>query len=181
MLCIKRHSPRLLHLHEVTVSSTCGKILRDVGNGSLHDDVIKWKHLPCYWPFVWGIHQSPVNSPHKGQWRGAFMFSLICAWINRLVNSREAGYLRRYCAHYDVIVMIEPQQYRPVHVYCGIIIYSRFFSLPCRDGECYIESHNIEIFHFDRTMKPCNRHHEENLPLKIRVGFWPDKSPPKHS
>ena len=27
-----------------------------------HDDVIKWKHVPRYWHFVWGIHQSPVNS-----------------------------------------------------------------------------------------------------------------------
>ena len=32
-----------------------------------HDDIIKWKHFPRYWPFVRGIHQSPVNSPHKGQ------------------------------------------------------------------------------------------------------------------
>ena len=45
------------------------------------------------------------NSPHKGQWHGALMFSLICAWINRWVNNREAGDLRRNCAHYDVIVM----------------------------------------------------------------------------
>ena len=44
-----------------------------------HDDVIKWKHCPRYWPFVWEIHRSPVNFPHKGQWRGALMFSLICA------------------------------------------------------------------------------------------------------
>ena len=22
-----------------------------------HDDVIKWKHFPHYWPFVWGIHR----------------------------------------------------------------------------------------------------------------------------
>ena len=22
-----------------------------------HDDVIKWKHFPRYWPFVWGIHR----------------------------------------------------------------------------------------------------------------------------
>ena len=43
-----------------------------------HDDVIKWKHLPRYWPFVRGIHRSQVNSPHNGQWRGALMFSLIC-------------------------------------------------------------------------------------------------------
>ena len=66
-----------------------------------HDDVIKWKHLPSYWPFVWGIHRCPVNSPHKG----ALMFSLICVWINGWVNNREAGYLRRYPAHYDAIVM----------------------------------------------------------------------------
>ena len=72
---------------------------------SQHDDVIKWKHFPRYWPFVRGIHRSPVNSPHKGQWRGALMFSLICARINGWVNKREAGDLRRYHAHYDVIVM----------------------------------------------------------------------------
>ena len=39
-----------------------------------HDDVIKWKHFPRYWPFVRGIHRSPVNSPYKGQWRGTMMF-----------------------------------------------------------------------------------------------------------
>ena len=47
----------------------------------------------------------PVNSPHKGQWRGASMFSLICVWINGWVNNREANDLRRYRAHYDVIVI----------------------------------------------------------------------------
>ena len=72
---------------------------------ALHDDVIKWKHLPRYWPFVRGIYRSPVNSPHKGQWRGALLFSLICAWINGWVNTRGAGDLRRHRAHYDVIVM----------------------------------------------------------------------------
>ena len=68
-------------------------------------DVIKWKHLPRYWPFVRGIHRSPVNSPHKDQWRGALMFSLICVWISGWVNNREAGDLRRYRAHHDVTVM----------------------------------------------------------------------------
>ena len=72
---------------------------------SFHDDVIKWKHFPRYWPFVRGIHRSPMNSPHKGQWRGAFMFSLISARINGWVNNREAGDLRRHHAHHDVIVM----------------------------------------------------------------------------
>ena len=70
-----------------------------------HDDVIKWKHFPRYWHFVRGIHRSPVNSPHKGQWRGALIFSLICVWINGWVNNREAGDLRRYRVHYDFIVM----------------------------------------------------------------------------
>ena len=70
-----------------------------------HGDVIKWKHFPRYWPFVRGIHRSPANSPHMGQWRGALIFSLICVWITGWVNNREAGDLRRYRSHYDVSVM----------------------------------------------------------------------------
>ena len=70
-----------------------------------HDDAIKWKHFPRYWPFVRGIHRGPVNSPYKGQWRGALMFPLICVWINGWVNNREAGDLRRYRTHYDVTLM----------------------------------------------------------------------------
>ena len=46
-----------------------------------------------------------MNSLHKGQWRGALTFSLICAWINSWVNNREAGDLRRHHAHYDVTVL----------------------------------------------------------------------------
>ena len=72
----------------------------------IHDDVIKWKHFPRYWQFLRGIHRSPVNSPHKGQWRGPLMLSLICTWINGWVNNRESGDLRRHRALYDVIVMI---------------------------------------------------------------------------
>ena len=70
-----------------------------------HDDVIKWRHFPRYWPFVRGIHRSLVNSPHQGQWRGALIFSLICGWISAWVNNGEAGDLRRHRVHYDVIVM----------------------------------------------------------------------------
>ena len=71
-----------------------------------NDGVIKWKYFPCYWPFVQGIHRSPVNSLHKGQWLGALMFYFfICPWINDWVNNREAGHLRRHRGHYDVNVM----------------------------------------------------------------------------
>ena len=72
---------------------------------TIHDDVIKWKHFPRNWLFVRKIHRSPVSFPHKGQWRGALMFSLIYAWINDWANNREAGDLRRQHGHYDVIIM----------------------------------------------------------------------------
>ena len=54
---------------------------------------------------VWGIRRSPVNSPHKGQCRGVSMFSMICAWINGIVNNREVVDLRRHRTYYDVTVM----------------------------------------------------------------------------
>ena len=66
---------------------------------NLHDEVIKWNHFPCYWPFVRGINRSPVNSLHKGQWRGTLMFSLIWMWINGWINNREAGDLRPLWRH----------------------------------------------------------------------------------
>ena len=47
----------------------------------------------------------PVNSPHKGQWRGALMFYFTCVWISDWVNNREAGDLRCHRGHYDVTVM----------------------------------------------------------------------------
>ena len=66
------------------------------------------EHFPRYWPVVRGIHRSPRDFPHKGQWRGALIFSLICAWTNGLANNRDAGDLRRHRAHYDVTLMIIP-------------------------------------------------------------------------
>ena len=82
-----------------------------------HDDWIhtsKWRHqmealrITRYWPFVRGIHRSPVNSPHKGQWRRALMFSLISAWINGWINNRKVGDSRRHHSHYHFTVMYVP-------------------------------------------------------------------------
>ena len=84
-----------------------------------HDDVIKWNLFSRNWPFVRGIHRFPMNSPHKGQWCGALMFSLICVWINDWVNTREAGDLKRYRAHHDVIVMVSCRV-RYLHGVCMI-------------------------------------------------------------
>ena len=73
--------------------------------GLNHDNVIKKKHFPRYRPYARRIPRSPVDSPKKGQWRGALKFSLIYAWTNGLANHRDAGDLRRRSAHHDVIVM----------------------------------------------------------------------------
>ena len=70
-----------------------------------------------------GIQRSPVNSLHKGQWRGALMFSLIYAWTNGWVNNREAGYLRRHHAHYNVIGIWRPgndQFWSKWAIYCTV-------------------------------------------------------------
>ena len=60
------------------------------------------------------IHRWPVNSSHKGQWRGALMFYLICDWI----NNREAGDLTGHLAHYDVTV-------RPGDNFCRPVLHGR--------------------------------------------------------
>ena len=105
---------------------------------SWHDDIIKFKHFPRYWPFVWGIHRSQVNSPHKGQWRIALIFSFICAWINGWVNNHEAGDLKCHLAHYDVIVMKCISKYHlwnRSHFVQGGIIENGLFMLHCQSEE----------------------------------------------
>ena len=96
--CIGDEDPLFIFYHTLY----CRLRVKDTS----HDDVMKWKHFPRYLPFVRGIHRSPVNSPHKSQWRGALMFSLICVWINGWINTREADDLRRYRVHCDVAVMV---------------------------------------------------------------------------
>ena len=68
-----------------------------------------------YWPFVRGIHRSPVHSPHKDHWREALMFSLNCARTNGWANNRDAANLRRHRADYDVTLMIMRRNYSASH------------------------------------------------------------------
>ena len=67
-----------------------------------HDDVIKWKHFPIAGPLCGEL---TGKFPHKGQWGGALMLSLICAWTKCWVNNPNPDDLRRHRAHYDVTVM----------------------------------------------------------------------------
>ena len=55
----------------------------------MHDDVIKWKFFPRYWPLCWKL---------------SFDVSLTSVWINGWENNREAGDLSRHHAHYDLTV-----------------------------------------------------------------------------
>ena len=94
--------PRKLHHHSYVVITSKRRLCVVLP----HDDVIKRKHFPRYWPFVRGIHRLPVNSTHRGQWRITLMFYLICAWIDGWVYNLETGDLRRHSAHYDVTAML---------------------------------------------------------------------------
>ena len=107
--------------------SNCRKQIVDIVHVRIHIECIKLNHatgdleilsniLTAWWrhemetfsallALCAGNSPVPVNSSHKGQWRGALMFFLICARINDWVNNRDAGDLRRYRGHYDVIVM----------------------------------------------------------------------------
>ena len=70
-----------------------------------HDDVIKWKHFPRYWPFVGeftGHRWIPLTKASDAE---LWCFLWSAPWINGWVNNREDGDLRRHRAHYDVIVM----------------------------------------------------------------------------
>ena len=95
----------LVSLSSRSNTAVCVILRKDLSR--THDGVIKWNHFPRYWPFVRGIHRSPVNSPHKGQWRGALMFCLSYAWANGCANNRHTGDLRRHHAHYDVTGMCD--------------------------------------------------------------------------
>ena len=60
----------------------------------------------CYWPFVRGIHSSPLDSPHKGQWCGALMFlwSAPEQTVEETIETpviRDAISLWRHCNEID--------------------------------------------------------------------------------
>ena len=145
-----------------------------------HDDVIKWKHFPRYWPFLRGIHRSTVNSPHKGQWRGALMFSLICVWINGWVTNREAGDLRHYRGHYDVTVMYHHCMGNPNvphRVWYEIWFFIRYMNVQSyrlsENTLLTFNSHTIEtpITLFKRGMK----WHQSCLSFRVQHRFYEKK------
>ena len=81
--------------------------LRSYSTSGVHDDVIKWKHFPRYWPFVRGIGEFPaqrlvtrsfdvffdlrLNKRSSKQWRGWWLETSSCPlWCH-------CNVLWRYC------------------------------------------------------------------------------------
>ena len=127
------------------------------GNGFMpRDDVIKWKHFPHYWPFVRVMHQSPVNSPHEGQWRRALIFSLISALNKRLSKQSWRWWfetpsrsLWRYC-HGRVTSQCASQCWprSPIqfHVSLTLSFRVKFFR-----GNINMYLHFMSLLHIDMT------------------------------
>ena len=71
-----------------------------------------------------GIHRSPVNSPHKGQLTHSFDVFFDLRLNDGWVNNREAGDLKGYHAHYDVIVItltmsqVQPFYFNDIPMVC---------------------------------------------------------------
>ena len=99
----------LLEDHSCTILQIWYRFLWKFVPGYILKAITWWRHqmetFSALLAICRGIHRSPVNSPHKGQWRGTLVFSMICAWTNGWVNTRDAGDYTRHRAHYDVTVM----------------------------------------------------------------------------
>ena len=94
-------------LPDLLLTQICHKIALLGYNELSSSSIISWS---------WWRHQMETlfallafcarnNSPHKGQWRGAFMLSLICAWNNSGAHNGDAGDFRRQHAYIDVTLM----------------------------------------------------------------------------
>ena len=85
-----RHHDVTTHFMNGGTRVTHGGNQRTAFNNSTPVLAVTWKSSLSYWPFVRGIHRWPVDSHHKGQWRGALMFYFICLWSNGWANNRDA-------------------------------------------------------------------------------------------
>ena len=118
---------------------------------------IPFVSFPAFYDLAWWRHQMeiffvllaicagnspvPMNSPHKGQWRGALMFSLICVWINGWVNNRKAGDLRRYRAHYDATVI-------------GVMFYAAILSWVLIKADCMLYAVTMVLWYHHGSVSP---------------------------
>ena len=125
---------------------------------SIHDDVIKWKHFPRYWPFVRGIDRSRWIPRTKAS-DAELWFFFICARINDWVNNREAGYLRRHRGHYDVNVMFMAVWVRVPRVTCVVVNIAE---------SCKVYQTKIDKSHNTPVPYPAMQHSEQKYTYQSR-------------
>ena len=119
------------------------------------------------------------NSPHKGQWRGALVFSLICAWINGWVNNREAGDLRCHRGHYDVNVMcynmtMKTQSERwglaKIYILASMFVRSvRKSTGICTNPSCICVSNFMKICQSVRYITSRQTNRQTNILAKLQI------------
>ena len=109
LLLYRRYSQPIYLVHVANVFDFSDDQIYSQHDSPLPTTYTWWRHqmetFSALLTLCAGNSPVPVNSPHKGQWRGALMFSFICVWINDWVNNREASDLRRHISHYDVTVL----------------------------------------------------------------------------
>ena len=138
---------------------------------------MKLEHFPRYTPFVRGILRSPVNFTQKGQWRGALVFSLICAWIAGWVNNGEAGDFRRHPTHYDVIVMWYDNAIHKRHSISHPCRRAVFYAMLVRIDRVITASHCIDLVNGSIAIQeyvhyvPCLRKHALILTSNVCKSF----------
>ena len=120
-----------------------------------------WRHQMETFAALLAICAGNSPAPHKGQWRGVLMFSLICTWITDWVNNREAGDLRRHRAHHDVIVMSDPASFHA------------FLDLWLNLDDTVIENYVLSDFLFVTWRNHYVLKHEERVVLNFCIRIYP--------
>ena len=127
-----------------------------------HGDVIKWKHFRV----VKGIHGSTVVSPYKCQWRGALMYSLMCATTNCWANSQHAGALRHHLDSIAQLLILSELLYGSVTWHRWLLIMIWYYAIikielfVVRNCQHTIQP-NVDIYLWSRNSERvyvlCNR------------------------
>ena len=147
---IRNGCPALNFILWENIDPKCRGYLQSVGIKApglwKHDDVIKWKHFPRYWPFVRGIHRSPVNSPQRPVTRSFDVFLDLglnkrlskqsrrrwfetpshplwrhCNKISNLIMMLLSNIARSKCSLWEALIMHSDKTFTapsPFHVLC---------------------------------------------------------------
>ena len=119
--------------------------------------------------FVRGIHRSPENSPHNGQWRGALMFSLIFAWTNnwrRWWFETPSHSLWRYCNGMKIMGALR-LRFLPRVSDCQIYTNGRYFAYTIRNG-----FFNVKFRFYTNSTNPWSHGFRDNKSTCVIVNAW---------